>query len=205
MVEVTLYGNKMATCTQRILILLEELNLKYNFKNVDLKKNEHKTEEFLQLQPFGKVPAMTYGERKLFESRSILRYIAKNNVEFEDFLGDTEVDVWLEAESQNFNPLASKIVYEKVFKKMWNKESDEKVVEECVKELEKVLDVYEKRLEHVPYIAGESYSIADISHIPYSNHLLRCGFKDLFKSRPNVYKWIKRIMKREAVENILRH
>jgi len=205
MVEVTLYGNKMATCTQRILILLEELNLKYNFKNIDLKKNEHKTEEFLQLQPFGKVPAMTYGERKLFESRSILRYIAKNNIEFEDFLGDTEVDVWLEAESQNFNPLASKIVYEKVFKKMWNKESDEKVVEECVKELEKVLDIYEKRLENVPYIAGESYSIADISHIPYSNHLLRCGFKDLFKSRPNVYKWIKRIMKREAVENVLRH
>ena len=148
---------------------------------------------------------MTYGERKLFESRSILRYIAKNNIEFEDFLGDTEVDVWLEAESQNFNPLASKIVYEKVFKKMWNKESDEKVVEECVKELEKVLDIYEKRLENVPYIAGESYSIADISHIPYSNHLLRCGFKDLFKSRPNVYKWIKRIMKREAVENVLRH
>jgi glutathione S-transferase len=205
MVEVTLYGNKMTTCTQRILILLEELNLKYNFKNIDLKKNEHKTEEFLQLQPFGKVPAMTYGERKLFESRSILRYIAKNNIEFEDFLGDTEVDVWLEAESQNFNPLASKIVYEKVFKKMWNKESDEKVVEECVKELEKVLDIYEKRLENVPYIAGESYSIADISHIPYSNHLLRCGFKDLFKSRPNVYKWIKRIMKREAVENVLRH
>jgi len=204
MVEVVLYGDKVATCTQKILILLEELNLKYNFTNVDLKKGEHKEEKFKELQPFGKVPAMTYGDRSLFESRCILRYIAKNNVELEDFLGDTEVDLWLEVESQNFNPPADKIVYEKVFKKMYGSEPDEKVVESSVVELEKVLDVYEKRLEDFLYIGGDKFSIADISHIPYVNHLLRCGFKDLFKSRPNVYKWIKRIMKRDAVENVLK-
>lgn len=204
MVEVVLYGDKKATCTQRISILLEELNLKYNFSNVELKKGEHKTPEFLELQPFGKVPAMTYGDRKLFESRCILRYIAKNNVEFNDLLGDTEVDLWLEVESQNYNPPASKIVYERVFKKMTGGESDEKIVESSVIDLEKVLDVYEKRLENYLYIGGDKFSIADISHIPYTNHLLRCGFKELFKSRPNVYKWVKRIMKRDAVETVLK-
>jgi glutathione S-transferase len=204
MVEVVLYGDKKATCTQRISILLEELNLKYNFSNVELKKGEHKTPEFLELQPFGKVPAMTYGDRKLFESRCILRYIAKNNVEFNDLLGDTEVDLWLEVESQNYNPPASKIVYERVFKKMMGGESDEKIVESSVIDLEKVLDVYEKRLENYLYIGGDKFSIADISHIPYTNHLLRCGFKELFKSRPNVYKWVKRIMKRDAVETVLK-
>jgi glutathione S-transferase len=205
MVEVVLYGDKIATCTQRILILLEELNLKYSFTNIDLQKGEHKTNEFLKLQPFGKVPAISYGDRNLFESRCILRYIAKNNVEFEDFISDpTEVDLWLEVESQNFNPPASKIVYEKVFKKMHGNECDEKIVESSVIELEKVLDVYEKRLENSTYIGGENFSIADISHIPYINHLLRCGFKQLFKSRPNVYKWVKRIMKRDSVENVLK-
>lgn len=204
MVEVVLYGDKVSSCTQKILILLEELNLKYNFTNVDLKNGEHKKEKFKEMQPFGKVPAMTYGDRSLFESRCILRYIAKNNVELEDFLGDTEVDLWLEVESQNFNPHAGKIVYEKVFKKISGKEPDEKVVESSVVELEKVLDVYEKRLEDFLYIGGDRFSIADISHIPYVNHLLRCGYKDLFKSRPNVYKWIKRIMKRDTVENVLK-
>ena len=204
MVEVVLFGDKKATCTQRILILLEELNLKYDFSNVELKKGEHKLPEFLELQPFGKVPVMAYGDRKLFESRCILRYIAKNNVELEDFLGDTDVDLWLEVESQNFNPYASQIVREKVFKKMWGEEADEKVVQHAVLELEKTLDVYEKRLGTFDYIGGDSYSIADISHIPYTNHLLRCGFKELFKSRPNVYKWVKRIMKRESVENVLK-
>ena len=87
---------------------------------------------------------------------------------------------------------------------MMDKECDEKIVESSVVELEKVLDVYEKRLQNSTYIGGNDFSIADISHIPYTNHLLRCGFKELFKSRPNVYKWVKRIMKRGSVESVLK-
>lgn len=205
MVQLEVYGHPQEMCTQKVLILLEELNLKYDLKKVDLSKNEQKEEGFLKLNPFGKIPAVKYGSRTLFESRSILRYIAKNNIEVEDFLGDIEVDMWLESESQNYNPLVSRIINEKVFKKIYNPEekSDEKVIETTLKELESVLDIYEKRLESVPYIGGEIFSIADISHIPYTNYMLRCGYKDLYKSRPNVYKWLKRIMKRDSVRSVL--
>jgi glutathione S-transferase len=204
MVQVEIYGDARATCTQKILILLEELSLKYELTPIDLSKNEHKQSEFLELQPFGKIPAVKYGSRTLFESRSILRYIAKNNIDIEDFLGDIDVDIWLEAESQNYNPLVSKIIYEKVFKQFYDKDAktDETVVETALKQLEQVLDVYEKRLENLPYIGGESFSIADISHIPYTNHMLRCGYKEIYKTRPNVYKWLKRIMKRESVKYV---
>lgn len=204
MVQVEIYGHPQSTCTQRILILLEELNLKYDLNIVDFSKNEHKQPEFLELQPFGKIPAIKYGSRNLFESRSILRYIAKNNIDMEDLLGNSEVDMWLEVESQNYNPLVSKIVHEKLFKKLYDPDAkaDEALLENLLTELESVLDVYEKRLEKVPYIGGESFSIADISHIPYTNHLLRCGYKDIFKARPHVYKWLKRIMKRESVKYV---
>jgi glutathione S-transferase len=205
MVNVEVYGDVKATCTQRVLILLEELNLKYSMKKVDLMKGEQKDPEYLKLNPFGKVPAIEYGDRTLFESRSILRYIAKNNLEIEDLLGDTDTDLWLEVESQHFNPPASKIVYEKVFKKWFDEtqKPDEDVLLESVKQLEKVLDIYEERLGNYNYISGDNYTIADISHIPYINQLLRCGYKDLFKSRTNVYKWVKRIIKRENVQYVL--
>jgi glutathione S-transferase len=42
MVNVEVYGNINTTCTQRVLILLEELNLKYSLKNFDLTKGEQK-------------------------------------------------------------------------------------------------------------------------------------------------------------------
>jgi glutathione S-transferase len=199
MVQLTVYGHAKATCTQRVLILLEELELKYDFNEIDLSNGEHKEEEYLKLQPFGKIPVVKYGDRVLFESRSILRYIAKNNKEPVNLLGDVNCDIWLEAESQNFNPHASAIISEKVFKKT----NDEAVIKTNLEALERVLDVYEKRLTTQEYIGGDSYSIVDISHIPYAYMLLKSGFKEPFKSRPNVYSWLKRIMRREAVRNVL--
>lgn len=204
MVQVDVYGDARATCTQRVLILLEELDLKYDLKSVDLSKQEHKNPEFMELQPFGKVPAIKYDDRVVFESRSILRYIAKNNVEIKDFLGGTDVDIWLEVESQNYNPPVSRIVNEKLFKKWRGERPDLEVVKSSVEELERVLDVYERRLATVPFIGGEEFSIADISHIPYTNYLLKCGYKELYKRRPNVYKWLKRIVKRDSVQFLLK-
>jgi glutathione S-transferase len=205
MVQLEVYGDPKSMCTQKILILLEELNLKYDLKKIDLLKNEQKDDEFLKLNPFGKVPAVKYGSRNLFESRSILRYIARNNVEIHDLLGGVEVDTWLESESQNYNPLVSKIIYEKVFKRIYNESEkpDEELVGRLLKELEKVLDIYETRLEEVSYIGGDAFSIADISHIPYTNYMLRLGYKDMYKSRPNVYKWLKKIMKKDSVKYVL--
>lgn len=204
MVKVDVYGDTRATCVQRVLILLEELDLKYDVIKVDLLKNEHKTEDFLKLQPFGKIPVVKYDDRVIFESRSILKYIAKNNVDIKDLLGGTDEDIWLEVESQNYNPPASKIVNEKLFKKWRGEKADEDVVKKSLEELEKVLDVYEGRLSEHPYIGGEFFSIADISHIPYTNYLLKCGYKDLYKKRANVYKWLKRIIKRDSVQYLTR-
>lgn len=203
MVNVKVYGDPRATCTQRVLILLEELDLKYDIQNVDLMKGEQKSEDYLKLHPFGKVPSVEYDDRVLFESRSILRYISKNNTDIKNLYNDIDVDIWLEVESQNYNPPASKIVYEKVFKAWKGDKPDNKIVKRSVEELERVLDVYEKRLEVNPYLAGNDFSIADISHIPYTNYLLKCGYKELYKRRPNVYKWLKRIIKRDSVQYLL--
>lgn len=199
MVQLTVYGHQKAICTQRILILLEELGLKYDFNEVSLTEGEHKEEEYMKMQPFGKVPVVKYGDRVLFESRSILRYIARNNKDPVNLLGDVNCDIWLEVESHNFNPHASAIIAEKVFKKTNN----EQIIKENLEALEKVIDVYEKKLSLQEYIGGDSYSIADISHIPYAYMLLKSGFKETFKARPNVYNWLKRIMRREAVRNVL--
>lgn len=203
MVRVNVYGDVKATCTQRVLILLEELNLKYEVKSVDLGKGEQRGEEFMKLQPFGKVPAVEYDDRVLFESRSILRYIAKNNNDIEDLLGDIDTDIWLEVESQNYNPHVSKIVNEKLFKKWKGEKPDPEVVQSELKMLEGVLDVYEKRLSKSTFIGGDQFSIADISHIPYTNYMLRCGYKELYKSRPNVYRWVKQIIKRPSVKSLI--
>ena len=209
MVKLVVYGNKIATCTQRVLILLEELNLKYELRELDLMKGHQKDPRYLTLQPFGKVPAVVYGDYKLFESRSILRYIAKNNTDDTDLtLNESPyVDMWLEVESQNFNPPISKYIYEKVFKKWKDPESvsDETILSQALDELGNVCDVYEKRLEESKYIGGASFSIADISHIPYLHMFVNIGEenKKFVKKYPHVYKWYKRMLMKDSVKEVL--
>lgn len=53
-----LHGMPMSTCTQRVLIAATEAGLDVELVPVDLRKGEHKSEEFLKLQPFGQVPAL---------------------------------------------------------------------------------------------------------------------------------------------------
>lgn len=207
MVQLTLYGDRQTTCTQRVLILLEELELKYDFNEVNLKNKDQKKEEYLKLQPFGKVPVIKYDEEFIFESRTILRYISQHNTEDLDLFNPIDVDIWLEVESQHFNPYISKIVYEKLFKQMNNEETDENVVKESLNSLKTVLEIYEKRFIETgnKYIAGNEYSIADISHIPYINYLIKCGsqYKSFLKEYPNTYTWLKRIFSRKAVKHVL--
>jgi glutathione S-transferase len=203
MVELTVYGNAKATCTQRILILLEELELKYTLVPIDLAKGEHKTPEFMEMNPFGKVPVVKYGEKTLFESRAIMRYIARNNKDTQDLYPDVNTDVWMEVESQSFNGPISKIVSEKMFKKWKGEEADDEVVEVALEELERVLDIYEAHLENREYIAGESFTIADIAHIPYAYYFLKAGYKHVLKRRAGVYGWLKRIVQRPIVKRVL--
>jgi len=209
MVKLVVYGNKLATCTQRVLILLEELNLKYELHEIDIMKGEHKDDTYLMLQPFGKIPVVEYGEYNLFESRSIIRYVAKNNIDEVDLTLDDSpyVDMWLEVESQNFNPPISKFVYEKIFKKWKDPDAivDSNVLDVALEELDMVFKVYNKRLEESRYIAGDFFSIADISHIPYLYLFVTCGdeYKKMLKKYSKVYKWYKRMLMKDSVQNIL--
>ena len=148
---------------------------------------------------------MKYGTKFMFESRAILRYLARNNSYDLDLTLDDNMNVetWLEAESQNYNPPISDIVYEKMFKKMHGKETDEALVKKSLEKLEDVLDIYNERLSKNKYIAGNKFSIVDISHIPYTNYFIKCGYENILKKYPHFYKWYNTVITRESVMKIL--
>ena len=51
-----LYGSPWSTCTRRVTTILYEKQLPYELIPIDFFKGEHKSEEYLQKQPFGLVP-----------------------------------------------------------------------------------------------------------------------------------------------------
>lgn len=205
---VTLHGAAYSTCTQRVLTTLEELGVEYKLENVDLMKGSHKSPEFLKIQPFGMIPALTDGDFTIYESRAIIRYLV-DKYENKSLVGKTVkeralVNQWWEVESQDFNPPTSSIVSQRVFKAMFGQTCDEQVVKEQVAKLEKVLDVYEAHLATSKYLAGDFFSLADLSHLPYAFLLVNAaGLSELFTSRPHVSAWWNNISTRPTFQKVL--
>ncbi|KAG0610922.1 hypothetical protein M758_7G101800 [Ceratodon purpureus] len=205
------HGAPYSTCTQRILATLVELNVEdYKIEFVDLRKGVHKSPDFLKLQPFGQIPVLQDGDITIFESRAIVRYLCEKFAgQGTPLLGKTVKDKalvsqWLEVESQNYNPAASLIVREKVFAPRMGAPSDESVVAAQTPKLEKTLDVYEAHLAKSKFLAGDFFSLADLSHLPYTNLLVyAAGKSDLITSRPHVSAWWDAISQRPAFQKVL--
>jgi len=55
--------------------MLDECDAPYDIVPIDLAKREHKTPEFLKINPAGKLPALVDGDTKIFEGAAICLYL----------------------------------------------------------------------------------------------------------------------------------
>ncbi len=144
------------------------------------------------------------------ESRAIARYVSdKYEGQGTPLLGKTEkeralVNQWLEVESQNYYPVVSSIAYQLVFGPRRGLKPDEKVVEQQLEKFEKVLDIYEEHLAKNEYLAGNFFSLADLSHIPFTYLLLHQAKKgEGITSRKHVKAWWDKISSRPSWKQLL--
>ncbi|KAI0789600.1 glutathione S-transferase [Abortiporus biennis] len=197
-----LYGNPYSTCTRRVVTVLKEYNVPFELVVIDFAKLEHKAPAFLEHQPFGQVPYVVDGDIEVYESRAISRYIAAKYrgqaVSGKDLLPEAIRNRSYEA--SNFDPFASGIAAERVFKPMKGFATDEKVVASYTATLEGKLDAYEKILSKQKYLAGDDVTLADLFHLPYGTMLAPQGVDVLenAEKRPNVVRWWKDISSRPS-------
>ena len=69
-------------------------------------------------------------------------------------------------------------------------------------QLSKTLDVYEKHLEGREYLANDKISLADLSHISWTEVMIRTEYRELLNSRPNVKAWWDRITSRLSIAKV---
>eukprot|EP00253_Pinus_taeda_P027781 PITA_27781 len=205
MATIKVHGNRLSTATGLVLSCLEEKQVDYELVVVDLAAGAHKQPQYLALNPFGTVPTIQDGDLTLFESRAVVKYLAKKykgqgTELFGNSLSEEAlVEQWCEVEGQSYNSPASTILVQILFVPMRGGTTDEAVVEMNVEKLVKVLDIYEERLSKSKYLAGDFFSLADLQHLPTTHYLVTaCGKGDLISSRKHVKAWWEDISCRPA-------
>ena len=74
---IKLHGHEISGNSYKARLMLSLLNLEYEWVRVDLMKGEHKSPEYLAMNPFGQVPLLIDDETQLADAQAILVYLAR--------------------------------------------------------------------------------------------------------------------------------
>lgn len=139
------------------------------------------------------------------ESRAIIRYIAeKYKTQGTNLLGNTIeerglVEQWVEVEANNFHPPIYNLTLHILFASKLGFPADEDLIKESEEKLGKVLDIYEERLSKSKYLAGDFFSLADMSNLPFTQRLVsEMGKEYMIRERKHVSAWWDDISNRPA-------
>ncbi|TRM64581.1 glutathione S-transferase [Schizophyllum amplum] len=200
-----LYGSDLSTTTPMVSLVLHELNLPFEFIKLDLLQGEHKQPEHVAHQPFGCVPYINDSGLILYESRAICRYLCRKYADrggralfpvdhLEEY---TRVEQGISIEQCTFDPVVRMMFTERVYKPLLGLKGNDQVFDEARAKLDQNLDVYDKILGEQKYMGGETFTLADLFHIPYATRLSQVGC-DFMESKPNVARWYKDITSRQS-------
>jgi len=140
--------------------------LDYEFVPVNLLAGEHMTEEFLKLNPVGKVPVMDESGFTLFESNAILKYLSHkhdSSLYPEDIVKRANVDKWIDFISIHVGSAVGKVFFNRILAPLVNVEVDERSVKDGLSFLDRFLPIVDNQLGENEHLAGRELTLADFN------------------------------------------
>ena len=184
---------------RKISIMLEETKIKYKITPINLSKDEQLKPGFLKINPYGKIPAIIDHEKNLvlIESGAILIYLAKKSNQFLSKKNEIRIFEWLMFQISNVGPTLGQLHHYSHFNPGKSLYSEERFFKGALK----VYAALNNQLKKNKYIAGEEYSIADISLFPWiARHDWHMPDRiDLRNSYEFLVNWYERVGSRSAV------
>jgi len=181
----------------KISIMLEEVGLPYRVKHIHLSLGEQKSPKFLKINPNGKIPAIIDKDNNqtVFESGAILIYLAEKSKKLLPKNPKARIETleWLFFQMANIGPMMGQL---------WHFQDRKPKVryayERYRNEVLRIFGVGDGQLAKNHYLAGDTYTIADIASWPWMRrydalHIDLTPF-------PHVARWIAEIGKRPAAK-----
>ncbi len=183
---------------RKISAALEEMDLPYVVKAVNISKGEQFNPEFLAFSPNNRIPAIRDASAPdgkpitVFESGAILIYLGSKTGKFwpSDLRKQTPVLEWLMWQMGGFGPMPGQAHH---FLTVENEQDRRYGLDRYLKETRRLYGVADRRLAQVEYFAGD-VSIADFAILGWAWRHER--HKVDLAEFPNVKRWYDAMMAR---------
>jgi glutathione S-transferase len=197
-----LYNYPDCPFCQKVRVVLAEKDLEYEKTLVDLRKQDQKTAEFLQLNPYGKVPVLVDEDTVVYDSTIINEYLDEEYpipaLMPEDSQGKAQVRTLEDYCDNSFIPPTTVLLAQALKPEG---ERDEQRVEQAREELRRCLYFLREKLDGNQYLVGNQFTLADAAFAPRMIVLGRLGFEFEPALAP-VQQWVERIRARPSVASL---
>ena len=160
----TIYGRTNSVNVQKVLWCLAELAVPYTRVDAGLTHGKNTEAWYLALNPNGKVPLLQDGEFTLWESNTIVRYLAGKHGA--GSLCPTSLEAralaerWMDWQlSTLLRPVS--IVFQNLFR-VPRHERDGGAIEANLREANRAMAMLDTHLTERPYVAGVAFTMGDI-------------------------------------------
>lgn len=217
-----LFYHPYSNCAQRVMLLCAEKNLSPVMHKIDLMRGEQLSESYRVINPSCDVPAIVHDGLAMGDSVSIMRYLEKTYPQVsltpQSVTEHEEMERLLDEASMSHMRAVVPFVYAFDFGRLPTSEQkmfydryvphranfhNERLAGKVAcdkKKAQQVVDsqfeMLESILSHRPWLAGSSYSMADIAW--FTNTILLRTFGYTLPDVPHVKKWISAIEQRAA-------
>jgi len=162
---ITLYGRKSSDSVQKTAWMLGETGRAFEHVELGGKFGGLDGEEFLTLNPHGRVPVLVDGELVVWESGAIIRYLAASYCQGTLWLDDPSLrcvpDQWMDWGQTQVYPLVNRLFWNTV--RTPGDEQDKSQIDSLLGELNSKLEKLEHQLENNSLVCGDDLSVADIT------------------------------------------
>jgi glutathione S-transferase len=168
------YGDTKSGNCLKVKWVCDRLALPYSWVDIDIMKGETRTIDFLKLNGAGQVPVVQFEDgRTLAQSNAIIRYLARDSDLIPSAAWEAaKMDEWMFWEQYSHEPYIAVCRFQMVYqgKSVGDLDTDK------VKRGYAALARMEHQLALTPFLAGDSFSLADVSLLAYTRVAAEGGF-----------------------------
>lgn len=175
----------------KVRLLLNHLGRPYRTVPISIFEGEGQAAAFRRISPTGTVPAIQLDDgRVLAESNAILSYLAEGTPYLPtDPFGRAKVQQWLHFEQERVEAVIGSLRHWTMTGKLSRRSPE--LVEGKRAGARRTLGILEHELTTRPFLAGDSYTIADMAVFAYASRAGEAGLS--LDTYPHFRVWIARI------------
>jgi len=204
MAAIKLLGLRISVYTRIARLALEEKKVDYELEEVDIFADAGPPPEYLELNPFGTIPCLVYGDFSLYETSAICRYVD------EMFLGiplqpkepaprarmNQIIGV---LDSYAYRPMVWDVYVQRIVVAGSGGKADEELVASALPTLRQVLQQIDHWRGDDDFLVGNALTLADLHAYPMLRYFIETEEGAvMMKSFPRLSEWLAQMQSRPS-------